>query len=196
MRTARQIPSPQGLSDEELVRQLGAGRHESLGRLYRRYAPLIFNMAGRSLDRGAAEEIVQDVFLAVWRNATAFAPGRGAFRSWVLQIAHFRILNEFRRRRCRPQLQPDPDGFLLASLADGGPGPEELAWRGSLRPLVESALQELPQPQRRAVDLAFLQDLSHEEVAAELGIPLGTAKTRIRSGLQRMRGKLVPASGA
>jgi len=173
MRTARQIPSPQGLSDEELVRQLGAGRHESLGRLYRRYAPLIFNMAGRSLDRGAAEEIVQDVFLAVWRNATAFAPGRGAF-----------------------QLQPDPDGFLLASLADGGPGPEELAWRGSLRPLVESALQELPQPQRRAVDLAFLQDLSHEEVAAELGIPLGTAKTRIRSGLQRMRGKLVPASGA
>ena len=193
MSALRPMPSPQGFSDAEHVRRLATGRHESLGRLYRRYASLIFNVAACSLDRGAAEEIVQDVFLAVWRNATVFTPERGTFRSWVLQIAHFRILNELRLRRRRPQVQPDPDGLLLASLVDGGPEPEELAWRGSLRSVMESALQELPPSQRQAVDLAFLKDLSHEEVAAALGIPLGTVKTRIRSGLQKLRGSLAPS---
>jgi RNA polymerase sigma-70 factor (ECF subfamily) len=190
MSAGRHVTSSLALSDEELMRQLAAGRQESLGRLHRRYAALIFRTAAYALDRGAAEEIVQDVFLAVWRNAGVFSPERGAFRSWVLRIAHFRILNELRRRRSLPRVQPDPDGLLLASLPDGGPEPEELAWRESLRPVVQSACKQLPRSQRQAVDLAFFKDLSHHEVAAELGIPLGTVKTRIRTGLQNLRGKL------
>jgi len=109
-----------------------------------------------------------------------------------LQIAHFRILNELRRRRRRPFVQPDPEGLLLASLSDDGPEPEELAWRASLRAGMQSACRELPRPQREVVDLAFFQDLSHQEVAAELGIPLGTIKTRIRTGLRTLRAKLAP----
>jgi len=190
MSAVRPMPSPHALSDEELMRQLAAGRQESLGRLHRRYAPLVFKKAAYSLDRSTAEEIVQDVFLAVWRNAGVFSPERGAFRPWVLRIAHFRILNELRRRRRLPRLEPDPDGSLLASLPDDGPEPEELAWRESLRPAMRSACRELPRSQRQAVDLAFFKDLSHQEVAAELRIPLGTVKTRIRTGLRKLRGKL------
>ena len=194
MSTVRPMPSPHALSDEELMRQLAAGRQESLGRLHRRHAPLVFKKAAYSLDRSTAEEIVQDVFLAVWRNAGVFSPERGAFRPWVLRIAHFRILNELRRRRRLPRLEPDPDGLLLASLPDDAPEPEELAWRESLRPAMRSACQELPQSQQQAVDLAFFKDLSHREVAAELRIPLGTVKTRIRTGLRNLRDK-VDANG-
>jgi len=188
----RTVPSPHALSDEELMWRLAAGRQESLARLYRRYASLVFNMAARSLDHGTAEEIVQDVFLAVWRNASTFTPERGAFRPWVLQIAHFRILNELRRRRRRPPVQPDPDGLVLASLPDDGPELEELAWRASLRARAQSACKDLPQPQREAVELAIFKDLTHQEVAAELRIPLGTVKTRIRSAIQKLRDKLAP----
>lgn len=186
------MPCPPVLSDEELVRQLAAGQHESLGRLYRRYASIIFNMAARALDRDAAEEIVQDVFLAIWRRAAVFTPERGTFRAWVLQIAHFRILNEIRRRRRRPQLEPDPDGVLLARLPDGGPGPENSAIGRVLGPVIRSACENLPPSQRQAVDLAFFKNLSHREAAAALGIPLGTVKTRIRTAIQDLRSKLGP----
>jgi RNA polymerase sigma factor (sigma-70 family) len=107
-------------------------------------------------------------------------------------MAHFRILNELRRRRRRPQLQPDPDGALLASLADGGPEPEAAVLRQSLFPLIQSACRELPRPQRQAVDRVFFRNLSHRQAAAELGIPLGTVKTRIRTAIGSLRGKLAP----
>jgi RNA polymerase sigma-70 factor, ECF subfamily len=190
MSSVPSIPSAQDTSDEELVRQLAAGREEALGTLYSRHAPWILNLAAQSLDRSAAEEIVQDVLLSVWRHATVFTPERGTFRAWVMQMARYRILNELRRRSRRPQLGPDPDGLLLASLPDNGPGPAEAVWRKALRSTVRSAIQELPSSQRQALDLALFKDLTHEQAATELGIPLGTAKTRIRSGLQRLRGRL------
>jgi RNA polymerase sigma-70 factor, ECF subfamily len=186
------VPPRHDSSDEELMLQLAHGHQEALGPLYSRYGPIIFNIAAHSLDRAAAEEIVQDVFLTVWRNAAVFTPDRGAFRPWVLQIAHFRVLNELRRRSRRPQLESDPDGLLVARLPDQGPEPEEVAWRDSLRSTVHAAFEELPPAQRQALDLAFFKDLSHEQVAAKLRIPLGTAKTRIRAGLGKLRGKLAP----
>jgi RNA polymerase sigma factor (sigma-70 family) len=184
------MPSPPVLSDEDLVRQLAAGQHEAFGRLYRRYASLLFRVAAQSLDRGTAEEIVQDVFMAVWRGAAVFTPERGTFRAWVLQIVHFRVLNELRRRRRRPQPQPDPDGVVLASLPDHGLPPEDFVVRKALRPVIRSACEELPRPVRQAVALAFFKDLTHREGAAELGIPLGTFKTHVRTGIRELRGKL------
>jgi RNA polymerase sigma-70 factor, ECF subfamily len=186
------MPNPAIVSDEILVRELASGRQDSFGRLYRRYASLILNIAAQSLDRSAAEEIVQDVFITVWRRAAVFTPERGTFRAWVLQMTRFRILNELRRRRRRPQLQPDPDGALLAGLADEGPEPEAVVLRQSLFPLVESACRELPGTQRQAVDRVFFRNLSHRQAAAELGIPLGTVKTRIRTAIGSLRGKLAP----
>src|ERR687886_404735 len=90
------------VSDAELVRQLAAGRQEALGPLYARYAPLVFGVAAQSLDSSAAEEIVQDVFLAIWRKASDFDPEQGAFRGWLLQMAHWRVLHDPRPPTQRP----------------------------------------------------------------------------------------------
>jgi RNA polymerase sigma-70 factor (ECF subfamily) len=190
------IPISDETSDEELIVLLAAGQQEALGPLYSRYAALIFNMAARSLDHPAAEDVVQDVFLSVWRNAASFDPARGPLRPWLLQIVHFRILNELRGRSRRPQIEPDPEGMQLAALADSAPGVEEQAWRAYQRDALRSAMDSLPQPQRQALRLAFLQDLTHEQVATELKLPLGTAKTRIRAGIQKLRVSLAPLGAA
>jgi RNA polymerase sigma-70 factor (ECF subfamily) len=190
------MSSKEHASDEELMRQVTGGSQEAIGLLHQRFARLIFGLAVRTLDRAAAEDIVQEVFLAVWRKAATFDPARGTVRAWVLQIAHFRILNELRRRGRQPEIEPDPEGAVLASLPAQDPGPPEAAWRNHRRRLVASALDELPRPQREAVGLAFLEDLTHEQVAAELRAPLGTTKTRIRAGLQKLRGLLGPVGAA
>ena len=121
-----------------------------------------------------------------------FTAERRAFRSWIQQIARYRILNELRRRERRPQLEADPEGLLLANLLDNSPEVEEIACREPLYRMVDSALKELSPPQREALGLVFLQDLTHAQAAAELGIPLGTAKTRIRTGLRKLRCRLTP----
>jgi len=178
--------------DEELMRRVAEGSAEALGLLHRRFARLIFGLALPTLDRAAAEDLVQEVFLAVWRNAGRFDPERGTVRSWVLQIAHFRLLNELRRQSRQPEIVPDPEGLTLAGFPANDPGPAEATWQQHRRAVLKSALDELPPPQREALGLAFVDDLTHEQVAAELGLPLGTAKTRIRAGLQRLRSTLGP----
>lgn len=183
-------------SDEQLVGQLASGQQEALGPLYSRYASLIFNLASQSLDAGAAEEIVQDVFLTVWRKASAFDPAQGAFRPWVLQIAHYRILNELRHRRRRPQLQSDPEGHYLSAVPDPAPEPAEAAWHEFEQSTVRDAVGRLTPPQRQALGLAYFEDLTHEQVARTLDIPLGTAKTRIRAGMQVLRHQLAPLLAA
>src|SRR5436309_1496225 len=189
----RRMPSTQNAPrDEELMRQVAEGSAEALGLLHRRFARLIFRLAVQTLDRAAAEDLVQDVFLVVWRNAGRFDPERGSVRAWILQIAHFRLLNELRRRSRQPEIVPDPEGLLVAGFPASDPGPAEATWQQHRRAVLKSALDELPPPQREALGLAFLDDVTHEQVAAELGLPLGTAKTRIRAGLQRLRSTLGP----
>src|SRR3954470_8054685 len=117
------------LGDDELMRHVAAGRAEAIGPLHGRYAPRIFSLAVQTLDRAAAEEIVQDVFVAVWRKAGTFDPSRGTFRAWVLRIAHLRVLNELRRRGRRVRFEPDPEGLRVGSVPEPGPGPPEEAWR-------------------------------------------------------------------
>jgi RNA polymerase sigma-70 factor, ECF subfamily len=176
--------------DEELVSQLAAGRQEALDPLQERYASVLTSLASRQLDRPSAEEIVQDVFLTVWQHARNFDPQRGSFRPWMFQIARRRIINELRRRRSRPQLQTDPEGGLLDGLADDAPGVADQVAGDERRSAVRCALQVLSPPQREAVAMAFLQELTHEEVANVLRVPLGTTKTRIRSGLLKLRVEL------
>jgi len=191
----RMATTSQEPRDDEVMLQVAAGSADALGVLRRRCARLIFAIAVRSLDRAAAEDLVQDVFLAVWRNADRFDPERGSVRAWILQIAHFRLLNEIRRRSRQPEMVAD-EGAALGGVADDDPGPAEATWQAHRRALVAAALEGLPAAQREAVGLAFLDDLTHEQVAAELGVPLGTAKTRIRAGLQKLRGSLAPYGAA
>jgi RNA polymerase sigma-70 factor (ECF subfamily) len=175
--------SPEG--DLELVRRIRQGEEAALQQLHQRYAPLVFHLACRTLDRPAAEEVVQDTFMAVWRRAADFDPARGAFRTWLLSIGHHRALDELRARSRRPQASSDSLQDSWALSADE-PLPDETLWREYRRDAVSEALAALPEPQRAALRLAFFAELSHEEVARTLQVPLGTAKTRIRSGLRRL----------
>jgi RNA polymerase sigma-70 factor, ECF subfamily len=179
-------------ADEQLVEDIAAGREEAIGALYSRYAPLVFGLAAQAVDRATAEEIVQDVFVAVWRGASSFDARKGPVRPWLLQIAHYRIANELRRRSRRPRMDADPEGAYAGILPDPAPGQAEEAWQAHRRQILSRALEELPAPQRQALGLAFFEDLSHGEVARVLDLPLGTAKSRIRSGISQLRVKLAP----
>ena len=183
-------------SDEDLVARLAradaAQAADALGTLYRRLAGMIFRMAARSLDDAAAADVVQEVFLGVWRGAAGFDPARGSARAWIQQAAANRIANELRRRRRRPA-----DGALAVDeLAHDADGPAEAAVAAHRRAVVRAAFASLPAPQRQALALAFIDDLSHAQVAATLGLPLGTAKTRIRTALQSLRRNLAPIAAA
>jgi RNA polymerase sigma-70 factor (ECF subfamily) len=184
--------STDATSDEELMGQLAAGRPEALGPLHGRYASLIYNLAVQMIGGATAEEIVQDVFVAVWRKARTFDPARGSFRAWVLRIAHLRVINELRRRDRRIKVEPDLEGLRVGSMPEPGPGPPERAWCENHRAIVRQAVNALPPPQRQALSLAFLEDLTHEQIAEFLGLPLGTTKSRIRAGLQALRAHLAP----
>jgi RNA polymerase sigma-70 factor, ECF subfamily len=186
-------------SDAELMRDLANGRQEALGPLYGRYGRLVFSLARQSLDQATAEELVQEVFLTIWRGADGFDASQGDFRPWLLRLTHWKILNELRRRRRRPAEQPggsDDADATLEQLADAQPGPEERAWQNQRVQQVRAALEALPPKQRHALALAYLDDLTHEQVAKALDVPLGTAKTRIRSGLQLLRTQLAPVAAS
>ena len=192
------VTASQDTTDEELVRQLAAGRQAALGPLYGRYAPLLFAIATKKLDRGTAEEVIQDVLVAVWRHAASFDPAQGSVRPWMLQIGRRRVSNELRRRWARPLERPDPAGDVLAQLLDPELGPAERVARDERRAAVRTAMATLPLPQRQALALAFFEDLTHEQVAAALNVPLGTVKSRIRDGLQKLRRHLareLPGTG-
>jgi RNA polymerase sigma-70 factor, ECF subfamily len=194
---AQAVTSVVERSDEELMLELARGRHEALGPLYGRYAGLVFNLGAQSLDRAIAEELVQEVFLTIWRGAASFDASQGAFRPWLMRLTHWKILNELRRRRRRPALETDDDPESpLQQLADHEPGPEERAWQHEHEAIVKAALEALPPKQRQAIALAFIDDMTHEQVARTLDVPLGTAKTRIRSGLQSMRLHLAPVAAS
>ena len=179
-------------TDEVLMRSLAGGRQDALGLLFARHAPLVFGIARQTLDRGAAEDIVQEVFLAVWHGAATFDEARGAFRPWLLQIAHHRVLNELRRRTRKPLSTNATDPDPLDGLVDPSPEPSVELWQEFRRSAVRQALEQLPPLQRQALGLAFFEELTHEQVASVLNLRLGTAKSRIRSGLQRLRQQLSP----
>ncbi len=192
MKPARPTATPDRRTDEELMRRVAERRQDHFQSLYTRYAPLVYHLAAQTLDAAAAEEIVQDVFLTVWRKADLFDPQRGAFRPWLLQIAHFRIINELRRRSRRPQLDPDAAGDLSEDLPDDSAEPIESAWHDYRREAIQAAVDHLPPPQQTALRLAFFEELTHEQVADMLNVPLGTVKTRIRAGLLKLRANLAP----
>jgi RNA polymerase sigma-70 factor, ECF subfamily len=184
------------VTDEALMSDLASGQQDAIGLLYARYAPTILGMAAQALGHPTAEDIVQDVFIAVWKNAATYDPKLGPVRPWLLQIAHFRIANELRRQSRRPKIQADPEGERLASIPEPGPGQSEEVWNAYRSSALRRAMEELPPPQRQALGLAFFEQLSHDEIASALKLPLGTAKSRIRAGLRSLRLRLAPLVAA
>ena len=173
-------------NDEELLLALAAGDDSALAPVYRRYVPTVFKIAVQALGREAAEDVVQEVFASVWKNAATFDPARGQVRPWIVQIARSRVLNELRRRSRKPETNGDDDS-AMREVPDLATQPDEVVWEDYRRSTIQKAIRNLAPPQRQALSLAFFEDLTHEQVANALKVPLGTTKTRIRAGIQQLR---------
>jgi RNA polymerase sigma-70 factor (ECF subfamily) len=139
-------------------------------------------------DHHAAQEVTLDVYTRVWEQARRFDAGRGSVEAWMLTLAHHHAIDRLRsRRRQAEREQPLMPEF---DFADSRPGPEAATEESDRARRVRQALQSIPEEQRRAILAAYFGGLSHTEVAAALGVPLGTVKTRIRSGLAALRRNL------
>jgi RNA polymerase sigma-70 factor (ECF subfamily) len=176
------------LTDEELAGRLLVRDSAALELLYDRYVRQCFGLAVRIVgDAALSEEIVQEVFLKLWTQPESYAQARGRFVSWLLSLIHHRSIDELRRRS---RTEVPLDGAISGALyvqADPGPEPGEQVWLAELRQSVRSALSQLPSNQREPIELAFFRGLTHTQIAARLGQPLGTVKTRIRLGMNAMR---------
>ena len=184
-------------SDTDLVSSVADGDTDALGHLYDRYHRAIYGLCLRvTRDSAAAEEVTQEVFVRLWRSAASFEEERGRVSTWLLRIAHNLALNEVRRRQSRPVIAFETDWRtegerIVDSYQAHDPAvATELSERAEA---VRKAVQQLPDPQRKAIELAFFGGLSQAEVAAALGDPLGTVKSRIRVGMQRLRELLLTA---
>ena len=182
------------LGDEELINTIAEGRSGALGALYDRYGGPSYSLALRILgDREAAEEVVQDSFVAVWRSAKTFNPGNGRLYSWLLKITRNRAIDELRRRRS-PVRNPNVSGRSFEGEADPAQDQEapQAARAAELRSMVGGALEGLPRDQREVLEMAYMRGWSQREIAQRTGIPLGTVKTRTRLALKKLRNVLEP----
>ncbi|MCC6314880.1 MAG: sigma-70 family RNA polymerase sigma factor [Thermomicrobiales bacterium] len=179
------------LSDAELIGRASEGDARALEVLYDRYSGVVFSFALRLVsDRQLAEEVLQEVFFRAWQQGGGYSAQRGTFVTWLLSITHNLSIDEIRKRRRRPQkAESEEPETLLASVADTSSGAdvEDEVWLGSLRETISDALKELPPPQREAIELAYFQGLTQREISEALSEPLGTIKTRMRLGLQKLR---------
>ena len=172
------------LSDEALVALVARGDESALGELYDRVWRVAYGIAYRVLrDDRLAEDAVQEGFLAAWRSAATFRADRAKASTWIVTLVHRRAVDIVRReerRRADPLDDASRDAATDASAEDS-------AWLGFERERVQTALRQLPDNQREALELAYYGGYSQSELAEKLGVPLGTIKSRMFSGLSRMR---------
>jgi RNA polymerase sigma-70 factor (ECF subfamily) len=171
------------LSDEAVVALVARSEEEALAELYDRHSRVAYGLALRVLrDEALAEDAVQEAFLAVWRTAGRFIPERAKATTWILTLVHRRAVDLVRReqrRRAEP-LGETTDARTDASAADD-------AWLRLERERVQGALRKLPDPQREAIELAYYGGFTQSELAERLGEPIGTIKSRMFTGLARLR---------
>jgi RNA polymerase sigma-70 factor (ECF subfamily) len=175
-------------SDAALVVAIGRWREDALAEAYRRHGGAVYALARRVVrDTGLAEEVVQEVFVRLWTTPDRFDPDRGSLRSWLLAQAHGRTIDRLRSDSAR-RLREERDAQLTA---DAGYDVEREAWDLAVADRVNDVMGELPDGERRAIELAYFDGYTYREVAKILDTPEGTIKSRIRSGLKRMRTDLI-----
>lgn len=181
-------PIPATSDDVTTINRIANGDEAGLATLYDRWAQTVYSMVFQLLrEADAAEDVVEETFWQVWHRAASYDSSRGTVRTWLLTIGRSRALDRLRsRKRNREDAAEN-----LSLIRDPGSDPAQLAEGAERRQLVYSALAELPDEQRRALELAYFRGLSQSEIAEMLGEPLGTVKTRMRLGMQKMRDRLV-----
>ena len=208
--TSSQAPEPQ--TDADLLRLVVDGSAEALASLYDRHARDVHALAARTTrDASLAGDVVQETFLALWDRAELFDPARGSLRGWLLAIARNRAIDHVRYARRHDRAvafsafgtADQDDGSIAEWLTDSGvlvatgapdPGPETTVVNFETRAVVADAIASLAPVERSVILLAYERHLSQVEIAARLGWPLGTVKTRTRRALRHLRERLVPPS--
>ena len=187
-------PDPVESGDAELIGRAADGDARALEILYDRYSRVVFSFALRIVgDRQVAEEVLQEVFFRAWQQGAAYRAAKGTFVTWLLSITHNMAIDEVRRRRRRPlKADSEEPETILAAVADTSAGSdvEDEVWLGSLRETIAAAMDQLPPAQREPIELAYFRGLTQSEIAETLGEPLGTIKTRMRLGMQKLRDAL------
>jgi len=176
-------------TDRETMDRLAGGDLGALDRLYEHYGAMSFSIAYRITgDRSAAEDVVQEAFLGVWRNAGRYADARGTVRTWLLSIVHHRAIDAVRRRRPTAEL-PETETNLPDTLTL--PDTWEEVAVGLDRAAIQVALSRISDVQREAIELAYFGGLTQTEIAERTGVPLGTVKGRLRLGLDGLRAAML-----
>jgi RNA polymerase sigma-70 factor (ECF subfamily) len=169
-----------GAADISLVSAIRSGDENAMGRLYDRYSSIVYSVALRVLgDTGGAEDVLQEVFMQLWRNPGVFDSSRGNLGAWLAVIARNRAIDVIRKRH------PETDiADVIVSVEPDMAGDAE---RARAMEKVRGALGDMPAAQRSALEMAYFEGLTHTEIAVRTGEPLGTIKTRIRAGLLALR---------
>ena len=185
------VRSLEDARDRDLVRRVIAKDEEAFRSLFRRYAPMAKALALRIVRQTfVAEEIVQEAFLALWRNPGAFREDRGSFRAWMLSTVHHRAVDAVRREEAwrRRSREHDPDALVAEDV--GATVVEELD-HAAMRREIRAALDQLPAEQRQVLEMMYFEAKTQSMIAEELKLPLGTVKSRTLLGMRRLRDLVV-----
>jgi RNA polymerase sigma factor (sigma-70 family) len=178
------------LSDEALVALAARAEESALAELYDRHGRVAYGLALRVLrDQALAEDAVQEAFLAVWRSASTFLPERAKASTWILTLVHRRAVDLVRREE-RRRAEP----LAEETRTDGDGSAADVAWLRFERERVQEALRRLPDHEREALELAYYGGFTQSQLAERLGLPIGTIKSRMFSGLARLRELLDPSA--
>lgn len=178
--------------DEELLRRIERRDQSALTILYQRYGTQVFSLAYRVLENvHQAEEVTQDTFLKVWDRAARWDPAKGRFASWLLTISRHTAIDRLRSEQRHVLSSSTSLDFVPDPVAEGGIPHDPRLQDGRI---LHDLLEQLPNEQAQVIEMAFFQGLTHRELSERLNLPLGTVKTRVRLGLQKLRGLWVEAT--
>ncbi|WP_204261200.1 sigma-70 family RNA polymerase sigma factor [Blastococcus saxobsidens] len=189
---SRPVRRPEdGDEDVEILRRIRAGDRSAVDDLYDRFRRPAFALARRILaDDGLAEDVLQDVFLGVWRDPSGYDGARGSFASWLLAVVHHKAVDAVRREESQRRRQSRAEDAAVLEAPVATRDVEDDAWSRVVADQVRTALGVLPTPQREALTLAYYGGYTQREVAALTGTPLGTVKTRMLAGMRRLKAEL------
>jgi len=183
----------QQIADREMIERIGRGDQSAFSALYDRLSRPLYSLALRMLgDAGDAQDALQDVFLQIWSRAATYNPEQSTVFSWTVLLTRSRVIDRLRSRKRRLRVVASATGDEDADVADASTmeSAADTADKNDEAARVRSVLNNLPSEQREAIELAFFGHLTHHEIAARLGEPLGTIKARIRRGLLKLRERL------
>lgn len=190
-RSSRAADPERAREDARIVERIANGDETALSDLYDRYAKPAYSLARRiCVDELLAEDVVQEVFLLVWRDPSRYQPGRGAFSSWLLTVAHHKAVDAVRREGVHRRRQVVMDDETTDRMAPDTPGADQNAIGNVVGDDVRKAINDLPAEQAKTMMLAYYGGYTQREVAAIIGVPLGTVKSRMFAASQRLRAAL------